>query len=382
MKRSKRSTRVTVSADGTGVVSHAGVGMLRELAGDTGLVQEVIVGHASSDLWRETVIMACAQGSAEQRGRLLDGILRTADQSSGKTARQLKLLAAACRETAILAPPAVLKRIDERIRTLVPPRGVREGRSLVTVGESILDYLPTDPSTLSAAQAAACVRTAALVNGPRALDMLSGYAADPRPELTHELARSWKYFDPETYARRVLADAPLTMRGRWDQIYVDGGAVPFLHMLKNLHSCHVNLWNAGDITNEVQTLSRLTDLHHLAVLGDVVPNTLPELARLRTLEEFFVNITDGWPKSVDFIGRLTGLQDLGLINAGQVRDFTFLRELTCLTRLNLWSNPVTAWMNEVAIPERLTSVVYGGPVSHDVEEAFVSRFPNITNFTY
>ena len=41
MKRSKRSRRVKVSADGCGVVSHAGVGMLRELACDSGLVEGV-----------------------------------------------------------------------------------------------------------------------------------------------------------------------------------------------------------------------------------------------------------------------------------------------------------------------------------------------------
>jgi DDE family transposase len=41
VKRIKRSRRVKVSADGRGVVSHAGVGMLRELACDTGLVAGV-----------------------------------------------------------------------------------------------------------------------------------------------------------------------------------------------------------------------------------------------------------------------------------------------------------------------------------------------------
>jgi hypothetical protein len=41
VKGSKRSGRVKVSADGVGVVSHAGVGMLRELAADSGLVAEV-----------------------------------------------------------------------------------------------------------------------------------------------------------------------------------------------------------------------------------------------------------------------------------------------------------------------------------------------------
>ncbi len=41
MKGSKRVPRVQVCPDGAGVVSHAGVGMLREVAQETGLVQGV-----------------------------------------------------------------------------------------------------------------------------------------------------------------------------------------------------------------------------------------------------------------------------------------------------------------------------------------------------
>ena len=41
MKRNKRVRRVVVSADGQGVVSHAGVGLLREMAEYTGLVEGV-----------------------------------------------------------------------------------------------------------------------------------------------------------------------------------------------------------------------------------------------------------------------------------------------------------------------------------------------------
>ena len=41
MKRSKRVRRVVVSADGHGVVSHAGVGLLREMAEYTGLAEGV-----------------------------------------------------------------------------------------------------------------------------------------------------------------------------------------------------------------------------------------------------------------------------------------------------------------------------------------------------
>ncbi|TWP31596.1 IS1380 family transposase, partial [Leekyejoonella antrihumi] len=44
MKSSKPGRRVKVSADGTGVVSHAGVGMLRDLADDTGLTDRLTRG--------------------------------------------------------------------------------------------------------------------------------------------------------------------------------------------------------------------------------------------------------------------------------------------------------------------------------------------------
>lgn len=62
VKRSKRSRRVKVSADGVGVASHAGVGMLRELAQDTGLVAGVTAAladtydgpwlHAPGEAWK------------------------------------------------------------------------------------------------------------------------------------------------------------------------------------------------------------------------------------------------------------------------------------------------------------------------------------------
>lgn len=48
MKSSKRSPRVKVSADGTGVVSHAGVGLLREVAEYTGLVDGVTAALADT----------------------------------------------------------------------------------------------------------------------------------------------------------------------------------------------------------------------------------------------------------------------------------------------------------------------------------------------
>ena len=48
MKRSKGVRRVKVSADGEGVVSHVGVGLLREMAAETGLVDGVTAALADT----------------------------------------------------------------------------------------------------------------------------------------------------------------------------------------------------------------------------------------------------------------------------------------------------------------------------------------------
>jgi hypothetical protein len=48
VKRIAAVSRVKVSADGHGVVSHAGVGMLRELAELTGLSAQVMAALADS----------------------------------------------------------------------------------------------------------------------------------------------------------------------------------------------------------------------------------------------------------------------------------------------------------------------------------------------
>jgi len=65
VKRSKRVRRVVVSADGHGVVSHAGVVLLREMAGHTGLA-EGVTGAARrlrACLLRDTRIRSRRKGS-------------------------------------------------------------------------------------------------------------------------------------------------------------------------------------------------------------------------------------------------------------------------------------------------------------------------------
>ncbi|HEX2419221.1 MAG TPA: NACHT domain-containing protein, partial [Micromonosporaceae bacterium] len=167
----------------------------------------VLCEHAHLDTWRETIILAVGHANVPIRNEILAGLLDRADRKP-KHARRLRLLGAACLETAPAVEPQLLDAVRSHLRELVP-RSIAEARSLAAVGEPLLAELPDDITILTEAQAAATVRTAALVNGPAALTTLANYASDPRPRVQRQLIKDWEYFDPSEYANKVLADAPL-----------------------------------------------------------------------------------------------------------------------------------------------------------------------------
>src|SRR5487761_1194775 len=70
MKRSGSRRRVKVSADGKGVVSHAGAGLLRELAADTGLAG----GVSGIEVLRDREALFGPVASMPTAWRLLDRI--------------------------------------------------------------------------------------------------------------------------------------------------------------------------------------------------------------------------------------------------------------------------------------------------------------------
>lgn len=71
MKSSKRSGRVQVSADGSGVVSHAGVELLREMAVSTGLVEQV--NAALADTYTDAPVHAPGRVFADLAAAIADG---------------------------------------------------------------------------------------------------------------------------------------------------------------------------------------------------------------------------------------------------------------------------------------------------------------------
>jgi Leucine-rich repeat (LRR) protein len=312
----------------------------------------MLLNRAHLDQWRNVVVMTAGHANRPLQGQLLEGLLDRAEQRS-RHARQFGLLAASCLETAPSLPPELRGRVDERLAWLLPPAGIRETRSLASVGEPVLHRLPTDLSELSEPAAAATVRTAALVDGPAALDLLTGYATDPRRRVQHELARAWQYFDPDDYARTVLADAPLD-DGTLD---VTAPAVlPAVHHLRNVRRLRATLTGVADLTclRDVPALTDLTiqgtpavdlsvladssALTHLEVSSVGRVEGAPTLGQLDDLTHLYLAPVEPL-HDVAFLGQMGQLRVLWLGGLAEITDLSVLAGLTQLTSLDLLDNP-------------------------------------------
>ncbi|MEV8536757.1 NACHT domain-containing protein [Streptomyces sp. NPDC051211] len=167
----------------------------------------VLVKNAHDDTWDDVVRMAVGHARPDERTRILRGMLRRADRVKGVRSR-LVLLAAACLEHAPELDPAIRRDIQSQTAELLPPRTPEQAEVLARAGELVLELLPS-PAGLTEVEAAACVRTAALVGGPRAIGVIARFRRDTRRDVRWELARSWDSFDAQPYADVVLADASL-----------------------------------------------------------------------------------------------------------------------------------------------------------------------------
>ncbi|WP_030203156.1 NACHT domain-containing NTPase [Streptomyces sp. NRRL S-87] len=167
----------------------------------------VLVRNAHDDTWDDVVRMAVGHARPDERARVLRGLLKRADRVKGARSR-LVLLAAASLEHAPELDPSLRGEIQSRTAELLPPRTPGQAEELAKAGELVLELLP-DLSSLGEAEAAATVRTAALLGGDRALEVIAAFRRDDRYEVGHEIAESWGRFPTGRFADAVLTDAPM-----------------------------------------------------------------------------------------------------------------------------------------------------------------------------
>lgn len=289
-----------------------------------------LVERAHLDTWRETIIMAAGHANRGQREELITGILDRAE-AERRHARGLRLLAASCLETMESVPVGLAERLDVSLGQLVPPRRQGDAMSLAAVGDPVLRRLPRSLDGLTEAAARAAVRTAALIGGGGALDLLCGYAEDGRADVHLEVAQAWQYFDPDEYAQRVLCKLPL------EDVC--------------LHLSHPSQWSAATrlqsarkisigypFTSGLAALQELPRLSDLSIIRLVDDNDLSPLVDRPELDQLVVN-GNGRLRGVEVLGEFTRLRHLGLTYWSALPPLDQLPLPRSLTQLGLGDLP-------------------------------------------
>lgn len=358
---------------------------------------DVLVGNAHLDTWRETITTACALARPDQARQLVRGVLDRIGVRS-RDAPNLWSVVDGCLAAVGDLDPDTRARLDRVIAgNVVPATRAAAAGSLDGVGRRLLRRLPVHVGDLSDGDAAAAVRVAGRGGDVDALRLLAGYAADPREAVQRELIRCWQYFDPERYARDVLADAPL-LDGRITVPLLR--AVPHVRHLRAANRVRVRLPEAepigdlrmfADVPQLIEITAWCTGTADLAGVADH-----PTLAALSLyggsgytglgavwhvpgLERLWLQPYDESAfADIGFVGGLTGTTSLFLTQLQRIDDYRPLRSLGGLTTLGLAQAPGIEGVGPIRHLAGLTWLNLNETKVSELDE-FVTAFPKLTH---
>ncbi len=331
-----------------------------------------LIQNAHLDQWHEVVAMAVGHARKEECGEILTGLIERGNKEPGNLAK-LHLLAAACLENADEVDPVVFNLVRNCAAKLIPPSKVSEAKELAQVGESVLPLLPRSGRDLYAQQAASTVRTASLIGGESALEILSGFGTDSRKSVYTELARAWMQFDVEDFAQRVMVKSPIArVKLAIDHPELLSTIQYFPELTSLAISCPVDdfgwvqfcpelnwLSLRGDFSSSPESISRLRNLMYLSVSNvDADSEWLSHLSELEKLSTLSLRLVRSGEWSMDCLPRLARLRSLRVagieeirfgsvanvapdlrsvtVNSGQELDFQGVEELRKLISFSMW----------------------------------------------
>ncbi|MFF8697299.1 NACHT domain-containing protein [Streptomyces sp. NPDC015144] len=313
----------------------------------------VLVKHGHDDQWHDVVQMAVGHARADERAKLLRQLLKRAARTKEHGSR-LVLLAAAALDHAPELDPAVRAEVRERTAELLPPRTHEEAEALAEVGELVLGLLPEPQEVAGEYAAGYVVRTAALVGGEAAFEVIKGYRNDGRDWVAAQLSEAWGAFDTDDYAREVLAAQ------KWNAVPL---AVANDRQLAALR--HVDRAGSIRLHGDRPDLSDLVtrhDLERLIVLDNEALTDLSPLASMRSLTEVLLSRC---PEVRD----LSPLSDLALTWLSLVElhpdlPKDHLESITGLHGLNLSHRFPVDSLSELPLGPRLRTMVLGRQVGN------------------
>lgn len=238
----------------------------------------VLLDHAHDDLWQEVVVLAAGYAGAAAGKEIFDELLRRARQGSGETRTRLHLVALACLETAPQIHVERRREIEAEAASLLPPTTLAQAEAVAKAGDFSLELLIKRP-VQSARQTKATIRAASLIGGNEALQLIKKCIQhSTKPSVIAEALRAWSRFEPETYARDILAYL------RLNGLEVNNPAQ--LTALRHLHDLAFLTLRFPDGHGDVSPLANVPRLEYLSIsdqlLHDISP--LSACGRLSVLE--------------------------------------------------------------------------------------------------
>jgi len=280
-----------------------------------------LIKSAHEQQWREVVILAAGLARPLERSNIIRDLIARGDNEP-RYRQQLHLLGVACLETSIELDSTIIEEVILRLQSLVPPRTIKDAKSLALAGELALPFLESQGA--SGKVSAACVRALALIGGEAALQVLEGYKSDPREGVSTELTRGWDYFDRTEYARRVLChDGRLRLKRP--------ASLQGVESLDNVTALEIDL---GYVLPDLTPVANLRNLSRARLWNAYLLKSLRPLLPLAGLEQlaaYFLYSLENIEDLVNF----PNLTELTLFGSHKVMDWTPLSRLTSLTLLEL-----------------------------------------------
>ncbi|MFE3470441.1 NACHT domain-containing protein [Streptomyces bacillaris] len=305
----------------------------------------VLVRHAHEDQWDDVVQMAVGHARPDERAVLLRGLLERSDAELEHRDR-LVLLAAGSLAHAPELDPGVREEVEGRTAGLLPPESQEAVDELAKVGDLAVELLAAMVEQLTERGAASTVRTAEAVGGDAAYELIKQFRDDERRQVADAVSLAWNAFDPDLYAREVMAARP------WDDTYVyvkSDAQLASLHRIPRMS--RLNL--AGDHQDLSQVLSR-PSLERLFLWENGHLNDIGPLVAMPRLRELGLSHC---PRVWDLEPlRRTGVEWLSLVRLHPALDPAPLTEMSDLRHLVLGHPFRVGSIGELPVCDQLTGL--------------------------
>ncbi|BCL27177.1 NACHT domain-containing protein [Streptomyces aurantiacus] len=294
----------------------------------------MLVSNAHLDQWEDVVQMAVAQARHQERADLLTRLRERGDREQDPAVQaRLRLLALASLEQATRLEPAVREAIEDRAARMLPPRSLREARSLAQTGPLLLGLLPA-AKDLVGDEELATVHAICQIGGDAAIPRLREFLGTRQPAVRTQLLGHWDRFDTAVYAEEIVR--PLLETAPDETVTVRSHA-------------------------ELDALRTMSGYQRVGLHGDFGPEEIRTSLDPRRLRELRLRDTLQL-QDLDLLSAYPELETLVLRGCRNVKDPAPLTRLPRLRRLELRDLPRFEPLLKLAECPRLEALLIGPEV--------------------